>query len=379
MWSALNALFLSRDVFNLYVTLELLSLSAIGLVVVAGTRAALEAALRYLLAALVGSLLYLAGVALMYGAYGTLDIPSLARLVVSERASQTALVLMMLGLMLKTALFPFHFWLPPAHGSAPAPVSALLSGLVVKGSFYILLRLWYEVFPHDLTRLLAIVPTVLGAAAILWGSMQALAAERMKMLVAYSTVAQLGYLFIVFGLALPGSDFGPAAWSAGVLFALSHSLAKGALFLSAGTILHAAGHDRIGELAAVSRRLPTTFIAIGLASMSIIGLPPTAAFVAKWTFLQTAFGGGQAWLATVIVVGGLLAAAYMFRILKAAFAPLGDEEADPVFAPIPRMLEYTTFGLALASLLLGLASSPVIALAQIGSSWQVGAVQEVLP
>src|SRR5690606_15258301 len=134
---------------------------------------------------------------------------SLGPLVVSERASQAALVVIMLGLMLKTALFPFHFWLPPAHGSAPAPVSALLSALVVKGSFYILLRLWYEVFPDELTRLLAIVPVVLGAVAILWGSLQALAAERMKMLVAYSTVAQLGYLFIVFGLALPGADHAP--------------------------------------------------------------------------------------------------------------------------------------------------------------------------
>jgi multicomponent Na+:H+ antiporter subunit D len=98
----------------------------------------------------------------------------------------------MLGLMLKTALFPFHFWLPPAHGSAPAPVSALLSGLVVKGSFYILLRLWFDLFPQELTRPIAMLPAALGAAAILWGSMQALVADRLKMLVAYSTVAQLG-------------------------------------------------------------------------------------------------------------------------------------------------------------------------------------------
>lgn len=385
LWSALNALFLSRDVFNLYVTLELLTLAAVGLVVVAGTRMAVEAALRYLLVALVGSLLYLMGVALLYGAHGTLKIEALSGATTPLFAT---LVLMMLGLMLKTALFPFHFWLPPAHGSAPAPVSALLSALVVKGSFYILLRLWFDLFPEHLTEPVAMLPTVLGSAAIVWGSLQALVTERLKMLVAYSTVAQLGYLFLVFGIARPVSSGGPgsgqAVWSACVLFALSHALAKGALFLAAGTILHVAGHDRVRDLSGVARRLPVTFFTVGVASVSLMGLPPTGAFVAKWTLLKAALAEGHIGLAMVIIGGGLLAAAYLFRVLTVAFG--GDEAArldseDGVSTSVRKLhvMEYSALALALAAVLLGLAASPVVELIEIGSPWSQSVVEGAVP
>jgi multicomponent Na+:H+ antiporter subunit D len=379
LWSALNALFLSADVFNLYVTLELLTLTAVGLVAMAGTREATEAALRYLLAALAGSLLYLAGVAVMYGAYGALDVSALSAQATVGAPLQAALLLVMLGLMLKTALFPVHFWLPPAHGSAPAPVSALLSGLVVKASFYILLRLWFDLFPAEVTRPVAMLPAVLGSAAIAWGSVQALVADRLKMLVAYSTVAQIGYLFLVFGLAPSGGNAGFEAWSATVLFALSHALAKGSLFLAAGTILHVAGHDRIRDLAAVARRLPVTFFAIGCASVGLMGLPPTAAFVAKWALLKTALGHGRVELAVIIVGGGLLAAAYLFRVLAAAFAASDEVIPGSLDPRVQRVLEYSTLVLALGGLLLGLASWPVTELLQIGSPWQGTVVEGAAP
>jgi formate hydrogenlyase subunit 3/multisubunit Na+/H+ antiporter MnhD subunit len=290
-----------------------------------------------------------------------------------------ALVLMMLGLMLKTALFPFHFWLPAAHGSAPAPVSALLSGLVVKASFYILLRLWFDLFPGEVTHPVAMLPAVLGSAAIVWGSVQALVAERLKMLVAYSTVAQVGYLFLVFGLAHSGSNPGFEAWSVTVLFALSHALAKGSLFLAAGTILHVAGHDRIRDLPAVARRLPITFFAIGFASISLMGLPPTAAFMAKWALLKAAFARGQPALAVIIIVGGLLAAAYLFRVLAAAFASPREAEVSAIHTRGPRVMEYSTLILALVGLLLGLAAWPLIELLQVGSPWQMTVVEGAAP
>lgn len=366
LWSALHALFLSRDVFNLYVTLELLTLAAIGWVAAAGTREAVRAALRYLLAALAGSLLYLAGVALLYGAYGVLDIATLHAAATPDRTLQAALVLAMLGLMLKTALFPFHFWLPPAHGSAPAPASAVLSGLVVKGSFYILLRLWFDLFPDELTRPVGWLPAVFGAAAIVWGSLQALVAERLKMLIAYSTIAQLGYLFLVFDLARPGSDSGDAAWTAGVLYTLAHALAKSSLFLSAGAILHVAGHDRIRDLPGVSRRMPVTFFAMGIASVSLMGLPPTGAFVAKWMLLNASIAAGRFGLVVVIIGGGLLAAAYLFRPLAAAFAE-PDGEAARSLRPPPSLMEYTSLGLAIGSLALGMLILPLAHLLEIGS------------
>jgi formate hydrogenlyase subunit 3/multisubunit Na+/H+ antiporter MnhD subunit len=147
LWAALNALFLSGDIFNLYVTLELMGLAAVALVALAGGADALTSAMRYLLVSLLGSLAYLLGVALLYHGFGSVDIAILAQRVEPSPAARAAVGLMSVGLLLKTALFPLHFWLPPAHASAPAPVSALLSALVVKASFYILLRLWLEIFP----------------------------------------------------------------------------------------------------------------------------------------------------------------------------------------------------------------------------------------
>lgn len=151
LWSAMSVIFLSADVFNLYVGLELMGLSAVALLTLEGKRDALTAGMRYLLVSLLGSLIYLLGVALLYGAFGTLAISELGERMLPGPAAWTALGFITAGMMLKTALFPLHFWLPPAHSSAPSPVSALLSALVIKGSFYLLLRLWFDVFPEALT------------------------------------------------------------------------------------------------------------------------------------------------------------------------------------------------------------------------------------
>ena len=213
---ALNALFLSGDLFNLYVTLELVGLAAVALTALQGGRDALMGAMRYLLATLLGSLLYLLGVALLYHGFGTVDLALLSERVMPSPVAWAALGLMSAGLILKTALFPLHFWLPPAHASAPAPVSAVLSALVVKASFYILLRLWLAIFA-DISEGVAALFGLLGAGAVLWGSLQALRQTRVKLLVAYSTVAQIGYLFLAYPLA---SGMGVTAWSAMAYLAL---------------------------------------------------------------------------------------------------------------------------------------------------------------
>ncbi|MFM1891927.1 MAG: hypothetical protein RLZ44_1004, partial [Pseudomonadota bacterium] len=228
LWTALNALLLAGDLFNLYVTLELLGLAAVGLAALGGKRAAVEAALRYLLVGLLGSMAYLAGVALLYLGYGSLDLPTVAAALRPEPTAWAALALMTGGLLLKTALFPLHFWLPPAHANAPAPVSAALSALVVKAGFYLVLRLWLDLYPAVLTPAAAHLLGLLWAAAVLWGSWQALQAERLKLLAAYSTVAQLGYLFLGLALLLPLPD-GPARtalFGGLVLLALTHGFAK---------------------------------------------------------------------------------------------------------------------------------------------------------
>ena len=321
--TALHALFLSGDLFNLYVTLELLGLSAVALAALGGTRAAIEAALRYLVLGLLGSLLFLAGVALVYAGYGTLDLLKLRELITPEPVAWVAMALMFSGLLVKSALFPLHFWLPPAHASAPAPVSAVLSALVVKAAIYLLLRLWLDVFDRAVTLYAGWLLGALGALAVLWGSWNALRAVRLKLLAAWSTVAQLGYLFLFFPLlaALPPGPARETALGALVLMALTHAFAKSALFLATGVIQQRAGHDRIAELGGAARALPTTVFTLALAGVALIGLPPSGAFQAKWQLISASIASGQWRWVAVVAAGSLLAAAYVFRILGYAFAP----------------------------------------------------------
>ncbi|MDP1647447.1 MAG: proton-conducting transporter membrane subunit [Rubrivivax sp.] len=357
---AMNALYLSADIFNLYVTLELLGLAAVGLVAMAGGARALAAALRYLLAALAGSLLYLLGVALLYGAHGTLAIALLAPLLAPAPYAWLAAALMMLGLIVKSALFPLHFWLPPAHGGAAAPVSALLSALVIKASFYLLVRLWLDLFGVLATPAAGQFLGWLGAAAIVWGSLLALRQDRLKMLVAYSTVAQIGYLFLVFPLLTgTGTVAAASALAGGVCQMLSHAAAKGAMFLGAGAMVLAMGRDDIAGLDGLSAHLPMSFFAFALAGVSLMGLPPTGGFVAKWLLLEAALEAGQWWWIVVMIVGGLLTAAYVLRVLRHAFLPAA---RGKVFAPVPRTLEFSALALAAASLALGLVAAGPVAL-----------------
>ena len=369
LWASLYALFLSGDLFNLYVCLELVSMSAVALVALTLRRDALIAAMRYMLAAILGSLFYLLGVALVYAAFGSIDIATVREAVRPDVTGQAAFALMTVGLMLKTALFPLHFWLPPAHSNAPSPVSAVLSALVVKGSFYILVRIWIDVAGLDLVPGSAALLGVLGASAIVWGSLHAMRQERLKMLVAYSTVAQIGYLFLLFPLVAGGGAAAADAWTGGMFHAVSHALAKSAMFLAAGTVLARFGHDRIAGLGGLSRRAPMTAMAFALAGVTMMGLPPSGGFIAKWQMIRASIESGQWWWAVVVVLGGLLAAVYVFRVV-AIF--LGREEADGEDAdvdagPSPRTMEWATLALALGALALGVVGQPLIDLIGVGA------------
>jgi multicomponent Na+:H+ antiporter subunit D len=362
LMAGLNGLFLSADLFNLYVTLEIVGLAAVGLVALGGGAGTIAAALRYLFATLLGSGAYLLGVALIYGSYGSVSIATLQPLVADGAPLLIWLAggLMLAGLMLKTALFPFHFWLPPAHGGAAAPVSALLSALVVKASFYLILRLWLgplAVLP-PLSPLIPWLPALLGTAAIFWGSWRAIRAQRIKMMIAYSTLAQLGYLFLIFPLlgTLGGLQ-------AGILQAFAHGLAKAAMFAAAGVLIKATGQDRIAGLAGAAQRLPLTLFAFGLAGVTLMGLPPSTGFLAKWLLIETALGLGYWPIALVALSGGLLAAVYVFRVLRQAFL-LAPAQGD--LHPVPRTLEWVAFVLAGSSVLLGLRGVELMRLLSVG-------------
>jgi formate hydrogenlyase subunit 3/multisubunit Na+/H+ antiporter MnhD subunit len=260
-----------------------------------------------------------------------------------------------------------HGWLPPAHAGAPSAGSAALSALVVKGSFFIVVRLWMDVAPALPGPAGVQLLGALGVAAILFGSVLALVQQRLKLLVAYSTVAQLGYLFLLFPLAFDsGSGLleGGDALTGGMLQAMSHATAKAAMFMAVGLIYAALGHDRIADINGVARALPVTVWAFALGGMALIGLPPSGGFLAKCLLLATTVTSGQWWYAIAILAGGLLTSGYMVLFLSRAMAPA--REPLKLCTAIPRHREDAVLALALFSFLLGLIALGPLDVLQVG-------------
>ncbi len=363
--TGLNGLFLSNDIFNLYVTLEVIGIAAASLAALSGKPASQLASFRYLLVSLLGSLTYLLGVVFLYRSCGVLDLDLLQNLGADSAGLRAALALLSVGLLLKTALVPLHFWLPPAHANALAPISVILSALVVKGSFYLLFRFWFEVFASIVTPLALNFMGTLGAIAILWGAIQAMRQHRLKLMVAYSTVSQLGYLFIAFPLArVAGED---QLWSIVIFMALSHACAKSALFMAAGSVYLHLGHDRVKDLGGVRSSLPITVFAYGIAGVSLMGLPPSGAFMGKWMLLSSSFASAQYWWALVVMIGSLLAMAYVFRVMSRFFV-VPEGVSFKRTEPLSPLMEWPALVLALIALFLGLlAPWPLTILAKGGN------------
>jgi len=190
-------------------------------------------------------------------------------------------------------------------------------------------RLWFDVMPKLPEHAAAQALGALGATAIIFGSIVALRQARLKLLIAYSTVAQIGYLFLMFPLASnpeTGHPWSTAAWTGGIIQAISHAFAKAAMFMAAGLIAEALGHDRIAGLAGIGRALPITVFAFGLGGLSLMGLPPSGGFVAKAMLLTAAVTASQWWWAVVVLGGGLLAGGYVFLVLARALA----DASEPV-------------------------------------------------
>ena len=352
--TGMNALFLSQDVFNLYVAIEIVSLAAVALAALGGGAKALRAAFGYLIAGLAGSALVLLGVDMLYAAHGRVDLAAIAA-AEPGMAGLSALLLIVAGLSVKAALFPLHFWMPAAHSGALPPASALLSALVVKAGLYVAIRLWWAAGPE-----LDAAGTLLGAtgaAAILWGSVQALRARRLKLLVAYSTVAQVGLIALAFALA--GTAGAALAWQGAILLILAHAVAKAAMFLAVGRMADVMGHDRIAGLRRAGPAASPALVAFALAAISLIGLPPSAGFAGKWMLLKGTLAA-EAWVWLGVLVGSTaLSAAYLWRVISRGL------QAGPVTEERPRGWhrgDLAALGLAGCAIALGLAASAPLGL-----------------
>jgi multicomponent Na+:H+ antiporter subunit D len=358
LWGGLNCLFVSGDIFNLYLLLEFTLLASVGLSSLAGSNAALVSALRYLLAATTAALFYLLGVTFLYSEYSTLDLHGLAAAAPSGFLPLLALGLMMGGLTLKCALFPLHFWLPPAHSTAPTPVSAVLSALVVKAGFYVIVRIWFEVFPDTAPQLAGHLMSLLGAVAVLWGSWKALRQERLKMLIAYSTVAQIGYLFLLFPMV---SSAEQEILPATVYQVISHGLAKAAMFLGAGALLQSVHSDLLTRTRGAVRGTPIAVLAMMISGASLAGVAPGGG--AKGKLIGIALDAGQWGWAIVIGAGMLLAVGYTFTAVKHCF--LKPVQPQPSTAWNVRLLESLALLLACVGMAVSFVSSDILRLMEI--------------
>lgn len=351
VWGTLNGLFMAADIFTLYVLMEISMLAGAALVILSPTEQAVSVALRYLLVTMTGSLMYLMGVAILYDFYAALDITLLAGTVQPGWGPAVALSLMTIGLMTKAALFPFHFWLPPAHALASAPVSAILSALLIKGAFYLLLRLWMELGTQSLPYETGQIIGVLAMAAMFWGSIQAMRQDNLKMLIAYSTVAQVGFFFLAFPMLLsPGNADVSQGWAGSAIQVTAHALAKAALFLAAGVVLIARGGVKLTALRGLAWQLPLTAAALILAGLALFGPWSSGAALGKGMLAESLHGDNQWWWAQLIKIGSLLTAAYVLVMIRYAFYPARNITSTAV----PVALQMIPLLLALGSLGLGL-------------------------
>jgi multicomponent Na+:H+ antiporter subunit D len=358
--SGLTGVVLSGDLFHLFVFIEIYALATYPLVALGGDRGVF-ASLRYLLLGTIGSGLYLLGVGFLYFMTGTLNMADMAQLLPPLSDSPTvlgALALIVIGLSLKMALFPLHVWLPDAHSYSPPAVAALLAAVQVKAGAYALLRILYDVFgPAYLGTGGLPVSTALtwfGGAGIVVGSVLAIRQTDIKRLLAYSTVAQLGYIGVGIGLGTRLALIGA------MLHVLNHAVMKSGLFLVAGGIIQQTGIKSIPRFAGLGKRMPLTMAGFALAALSMVGIPPTAGFFSKWYLVLGSLDAGNWVLAVVIGASSLLTAVYFLRLFERIFV-VEPEEAVVAEArePGPRIVG-TVAVLGAAVLAIGLGNAVLV-------------------
>jgi multicomponent Na+:H+ antiporter subunit D len=309
---------LTGDLFNLYVFLEIASIASYGLVAI-GAKQAPFAAFRYLLLGTLGGNFYLLGIGFLYFSTGTLNMAHMAELLAETETTRAVVVgvsFIAIGLGLKMALFPLHMWLPDAYTAASSASIALISPIVTKVAAYALVRILFTVLQPDLVVQELPITTLIGwlaAIGVIWGSVMAIAQTDFRRMLAYSSVGQVSYIGLGIGLA------NPLALVGALLQILSHGAGKACLFLIAGGIRRRAGTDRIADFAGISRLMPWTMLALVVAALSMIGLPPTSGFFVKWYLVLGSVEAGNWAFVVVIVVSGLLNAVYFFRVLEQVY------------------------------------------------------------
>ena len=307
------------DAFNIFVFLEISSLSSYVLIAMGQNRKALTASYQYLIMGTIGAAFILIGVGLLYMLTGTLNIIDLQQKIpelITSRALHAAFAFFTVGISLKLALFPLHLWLPNAYAYAPSMITVFLSATATKVSLYILFRFFFGLFSDEISFQhfhLGKILLPLSIIAIITASFVSIFQKDIKRMFAYSSVAQIGYMTLGIGLASKSGSI------AGLVYLFNHAIIKGGLFLALACIVLRTCSARLESFAGLGKRMPWSMAAAALLSLALIGVPGTAGFISKWYLLVAAIEQSH-WLVVLVIVGGsLLTIVYVWKIFEYAY------------------------------------------------------------
>lgn len=317
----------SNDLFNCFVFIEVGTLASCGTIIVKDKKENIKATIKYLIMSCLGSGLVLMGIAYLYSMTGHLNINYIHEELIKihlnyPNAVLIAIVLFIVGLGVKSAMFPLHNWLPDAHSSAPSSSSAILSSLVLKAFVLLLIKILYRVFGIKMLNHFGVlnIMLVLGSLGMIMGSIFAIFQKDIKRVIAYSTVAQMGYIFLGIGLGTH------AGVSIAIFHIIGHALTKSALFLSVGSMMEQTGHKRLEKLKGIGKEMPITLGLFSIGALSMIGIPVLPGFISKWHLSLASIAAGDIILILVILLSSLLNAVYYFPIVINGF--FGEENLE---------------------------------------------------
>lgn len=346
----------TNDMFNLYVFMEVLSITSVAIIAIKKKKDTLMASMKYLMIGAIGSVTVLMGIALIYMVTGQLNMSAI-NLEISKiwvlypRNILLAMGFMITGFSIKAAIFPLHNWLPDAHSTAPTPSSALLSGLVVKAYIFAIAKIMYRVVGQNISVEIGITNylIIFAVLSMIMGSVFALTQRDIKRRLAYSSVSQIGYIFL--GLAL-ASELG---FSAALFHVISHAFMKSALFLSAGSIIYLTGKRDVKDLDGIGYEMPITMTVFSIGVLGMIGIPGTSGFMSKWYLGLAVLDAGYPELLIVILLSSFLNALYYLPIIVSAF--LRERPGRPLEMHrdgIPMTMKISMVLVASGSILIGL-------------------------
>ena len=354
---------ITGDAFNVFVFLEISSLSSYVLISLGSDRKALTAAYQYLVMGTIGATFFLIGVGLVYAMTGTLNMADIAtrlEAVESTRTVLAAFAFITIGLGLKLALFPLHLWLPNAYAYAPSAVTAFLAATATKVAIYTMLRFVFTLFGSDFALDVTFLAEFLMALALVGvfaASITAIFQNNVKRMLAYSSVAQVGYMM------LGVSFFSVTGLTGGIVHLFNHALMKGALFLALGAVFYRIGSVHIERMHGLGRQMPLTMFAFVLGGISLIGLPLTVGFISKWYLILAALERGWWPIAGLVVLSSLLAIAYVWRVVEVAY--FRDPPANhPRVTEAPLSLLVPTWVLVLANFYFGIDTTLTVGVAE---------------